>query len=343
MEELAARGLLPRRHRLHHQRGHRPAGRRHPRRRPRPAARGRRARAAPGRGARLHRLRGLRAVAGPAGAGRPAQLRPQPGVPADPHLARRTCCTIAGIFARAARRGARARCASPSRPAGCPSRTSRTAPSGTRRPTPRSATALRERAARRHPRHHPRPPRQRPRVRPRGGPTRSSTSSRRPPHDLQHLPQRPAPHQRRRASSASKFRSWALADLSYVDIREYLKTKDLVLVPMASTEQHGPHLPLYTDTITAHRGERAGLRAHRRCCTRRRSGRATRRSTCTRPGEGRGHDHPALQHAAQPDVRRRAQPHPPRLQPDRSSSTGTARTRRWSTRCCAGCATRPAP
>ncbi|WP_396667190.1 creatininase family protein [Microbacterium sp. R86528] len=48
-----------------------------------------------------------------------------------------------------------------------------------------------------------------------------------------------------------KFRSWNLADLSYVDIEEYLKTKDTILVPMASTEQHGPHLPLYTDTITA--------------------------------------------------------------------------------------------
>lgn len=49
----------------------------------------------------------------------------------------------------------------------------------------------------------------------------------------------------------SKFISWNLAELSYVDIREYLAVKDSVLVPMASTEQHGPHLPLYTDTITA--------------------------------------------------------------------------------------------
>ena len=48
-----------------------------------------------------------------------------------------------------------------------------------------------------------------------------------------------------------KFISWNLADLSYVDIREYLKKKDSILVPMASVEQHGPHLPLYTDTITA--------------------------------------------------------------------------------------------
>lgn len=49
----------------------------------------------------------------------------------------------------------------------------------------------------------------------------------------------------------AKFRSWNHAYLTYVDIEEYLKTKDTVLVPMASTEQHGPHLPLYTDTITA--------------------------------------------------------------------------------------------
>lgn len=49
----------------------------------------------------------------------------------------------------------------------------------------------------------------------------------------------------------SKFISWNLADLTYVDIRDYLQQKDSILVPMASTEQHGPHLPLYTDTITA--------------------------------------------------------------------------------------------
>lgn len=49
----------------------------------------------------------------------------------------------------------------------------------------------------------------------------------------------------------SKFISWNLAELTYVDIKEYLKTKDTVLVPVASTEQHGQHLPLWTDTITA--------------------------------------------------------------------------------------------
>ena len=52
-------------------------------------------------------------------------------------------------------------------------------------------------------------------------------------------------------SFRNKFISWNLAELTYVDIRAYLEEKDLVIVPMASTEQHGPHLPLYTDTITA--------------------------------------------------------------------------------------------
>ncbi|HEX9617758.1 MAG TPA: creatininase family protein [Anaerolineales bacterium] len=48
-----------------------------------------------------------------------------------------------------------------------------------------------------------------------------------------------------------KFLSWDLGELSYVDVQEYLKEKDVILVPMASFEQHGPHLPIYTDTITA--------------------------------------------------------------------------------------------
>jgi creatinine amidohydrolase len=49
----------------------------------------------------------------------------------------------------------------------------------------------------------------------------------------------------------TKFISWDLGDLTFIDIQEYLKVKDVVLVPMASLEQHGPHLPLYTDTLTA--------------------------------------------------------------------------------------------
>ena len=49
----------------------------------------------------------------------------------------------------------------------------------------------------------------------------------------------------------TEFRSYNIADLAYPDIQEYLKTKDTIMIPMASTEQHGPHLPLKTDTVTA--------------------------------------------------------------------------------------------
>ena len=47
-----------------------------------------------------------------------------------------------------------------------------------------------------------------------------------------------------------KFLSWDLGNLSFTDVQEYLRVKDTILVPMASFEQHGPHLPIYTDTIT---------------------------------------------------------------------------------------------
>jgi creatinine amidohydrolase len=47
-----------------------------------------------------------------------------------------------------------------------------------------------------------------------------------------------------------KFLSWDLGNLSFTDVQAYLEVKDTILVPMASFEQHGPHLPIYTDTIT---------------------------------------------------------------------------------------------
>ncbi|HEY9014546.1 MAG TPA: creatininase family protein, partial [Gemmatimonadales bacterium] len=51
---------------------------------------------------------------------------------------------------------------------------------------------------------------------------------------------------------AEQLLSHCLADLAYPDIQGYLKRSDLILIPMASTEQHGPHLPLCTDTVTAY-------------------------------------------------------------------------------------------
>ncbi len=47
-----------------------------------------------------------------------------------------------------------------------------------------------------------------------------------------------------------KFLSWDLGNLTFTDVQEYLRVKDTILVPIASFEQHGPHLPIYTDTIT---------------------------------------------------------------------------------------------
>jgi creatinine amidohydrolase len=57
-------------------------------------------------------------------------------------------------------------------------------------------------------------------------------------------------------------KSWKLSDLSFVDVQEYLKHKDIILIPIASCEQHGRHLPLATDMITAEEiSARAGRKA----------------------------------------------------------------------------------
>ncbi|MBC7812508.1 MAG: creatininase family protein [Burkholderiales bacterium] len=67
-----------------------------------------------------------------------------------------------------------------------------------------------------------------------------------------------------RKTQSLGFPSYCLGDLSYVDIQEYLKHSDTILIPKASLEQHGPHLPLYCDTITStevatRAGEAAGI------------------------------------------------------------------------------------
>jgi creatinine amidohydrolase len=67
-----------------------------------------------------------------------------------------------------------------------------------------------------------------------------------------------------RKTKSLDFPSFCLGDLSYMDVRAYLRHSDTILIPKASLEQHGPHLPLYCDTITAlevarRAGEQAGI------------------------------------------------------------------------------------
>jgi creatinine amidohydrolase len=42
-----------------------------------------------------------------------------------------------------------------------------------------------------------------------------------------------------------------LQEMSWTDVAEYLKTSDMVIIPLGSTEQHGPHMPLGTDFYEA--------------------------------------------------------------------------------------------
>lgn len=42
-------------------------------------------------------------------------------------------------------------------------------------------------------------------------------------------------------------RALVLQEMSWVDVKDYLKTNDMVIIPLGSTEQHGLHLPLGTD------------------------------------------------------------------------------------------------
>lgn len=42
-----------------------------------------------------------------------------------------------------------------------------------------------------------------------------------------------------------------LQEMTWQDVQEYLKTNDMVIIPLGSTEQHGPHLPLGSDFYQA--------------------------------------------------------------------------------------------
>src|SRR4030042_2788041 len=53
------------------------------------------------------------------------------------------------------------------------------------------------------------------------------------------------------APAATESKPLLLPEMSWTDVRAYLKTCDMVIIPLGSTEQHGPHLPLGTDYYEA--------------------------------------------------------------------------------------------
>ena len=55
-----------------------------------------------------------------------------------------------------------------------------------------------------------------------------------------------------------------ISHLAYPDIQSFLKKSDLILIPMGSTEQHGPHLPvgmdyIYPEEVARRAAEKAGV------------------------------------------------------------------------------------
>jgi creatinine amidohydrolase len=47
----------------------------------------------------------------------------------------------------------------------------------------------------------------------------------------------------------SAMKSALMEENSWFDIQQYLKENDIIILPVGSVEQHGPHLPLATDSI----------------------------------------------------------------------------------------------
>jgi creatinine amidohydrolase len=48
-----------------------------------------------------------------------------------------------------------------------------------------------------------------------------------------------------------KMRSYYLEELTWGDVEEFLTKHNVVIVPVGSCEQHGPHLPTDTDAYDA--------------------------------------------------------------------------------------------
>ncbi len=45
-------------------------------------------------------------------------------------------------------------------------------------------------------------------------------------------------------------KSWNLAEMGYDEVAEYMKGNDVIMIPMGSTEKHGAHCVMGTDTMT---------------------------------------------------------------------------------------------
>lgn len=53
------------------------------------------------------------------------------------------------------------------------------------------------------------------------------------------------------ASPQTEGKILILQEMTWTDVRDYLEKSDMVIIPLGSTEQHGPHMPLGTDLYEA--------------------------------------------------------------------------------------------
>ncbi len=51
-----------------------------------------------------------------------------------------------------------------------------------------------------------------------------------------------------RLAAGEEEKPFVLQEMSWMDVQENLKENDMVIIPIGATEQHGPHLPLGTDS-----------------------------------------------------------------------------------------------